>query len=102
LDCYADEGLARVNADEQLNENDVVYLSTPSQAQLDEHFATALRLARLGYERSAEKHLLRLFYEYALPEGRVYDLIASLYDALDRAAEAETWRSNKTILLGLS
>ncbi|MGH3623822.1 MAG: aspartyl/asparaginyl beta-hydroxylase domain-containing protein [Sciscionella sp.] len=102
LDCYADENLARVSASEQLSETDVVQLPAATKAQLDEHLATALSLASLGYERSAEKHLLRLFYDYTLPEGCVYDLIASLYDSLDRATEAEFWRANKTVLLGLS
>lgn len=102
LDCYADESLTRVSASEQLNETDVVHLPAATKAQLDEHFATARSLASLGYERSAEKHLLRLFYEYTLPQGCVYDLIASLYDSLDRAIEAESWRANKTVLLGLS
>lgn len=102
LDCYADENLARVSASEQLSETDVVQLPAATKAQLDEHHATARSLVSLGYERSAEKHLLRLFYDYALPEGCVYDLIASLYDSLDRTTEAEAWRANKTVLLGLS
>ncbi|MGH3774255.1 MAG: aspartyl/asparaginyl beta-hydroxylase domain-containing protein [Pseudonocardiaceae bacterium] len=102
LDCYADENLARVSASEQLSEADVARLPVATKAELDEHCATARSLASLGYERSAEKHLLRLFYKYALPEGCVYDLIASLYDSLDRAPEAESWRANKTVLLGLS
>jgi Aspartyl/Asparaginyl beta-hydroxylase len=102
LDCYAEESLARASAGEQLSETDVVRLPAATKAQLDEHLATARSLASLGYERSAEKHLLRLFYEYTLPEGCVYDLIASLYDSLDRVTEAESWRANKTVLLGLS
>lgn len=102
LDCYVSEDLTRVTASEQICDIDVVQLPTATKAQLDEHLATACSLAQLGYERSAEKHLLRLFYEYALPEGCVYDLIASLYDSLDRATEAESWRVNKTVLLVLS
>jgi Aspartyl/Asparaginyl beta-hydroxylase len=102
LDCYADEGVARTNVNEQLSETDVVQLPTATKSQLDKHLATARGLAILGYEPSAEKHLLRLFYEYTLPEGCVYDLIASLYDSLDRAIEAESWRAAKNVLLGLS
>ncbi|MFC5108358.1 aspartyl/asparaginyl beta-hydroxylase domain-containing protein [Kibdelosporangium philippinense] len=102
LDCYSDEGLARVSANQQLSDADVDWLPAATQAQLDEHLATARSLARLGYERSAEKHLLRLFYQYTLSEGCVYDLIASLYDSLDRATDAAPWRANKTVLLGLS
>lgn len=102
LDCYANEGMARTTVTEQLSETEVVQLPTATTSQLDKHLATARGLATLGYERSAEKHLLRLFYEYTLPEGCVYDLIASLYDSLDRASEAESWRAAKTVLLGLS
>lgn len=102
LDCYENDKLAQVSASEQLSETDVVQLPAATRAQLDEHLATAHSLASLGYEHSAEKHLLRLFYAYALPDGCVYDLIASLYDSLDRLTEAEYWRANKTVLLGLS
>lgn len=102
LDCYTDKALARLRTNEQLSETDVVQLPAATQAQLDENLACARTLASLGYVRSAEKHLLRQFYEYSLPEGCVYDLIASLYDSLDRATEADSWRAKKTILLGLS
>ncbi|MGH3721313.1 MAG: aspartyl/asparaginyl beta-hydroxylase domain-containing protein [Pseudonocardiaceae bacterium] len=102
LDCYTDENLAQASANEQLGETDMVQLPAATKAQLDEHLVTARSLANLGFERSAEKHLLRLFYDYTLPEGCVYDLIASLYDSLERVTEAESWRANKTVLLGLS
>lgn len=102
LDCYADEALARIRENEQLSETDVVQLPAATRVQLDEHLAIARSLARLGYVCSAEKHLLRRFYEYSLPEGCVYDLIASLHDSLDRGAEADFWRTKKTILLGCS
>ena len=102
LDCYAEEGVARPIDSEQLSETDVVQLPTATTPQLDDHIATARSLARLGYMSSAEKYLLRLFYEYALPEGCVYDLVASLYDSLDCAIEAERWRVSKTVLLGLT
>lgn len=102
LDCYTNGGLARLTASEPLCDTDVVALPTGTTAQLGEHLATARGLANLGYEGSAEKYLLRLFYEYALPEGCVYDLIASLYDALKYTAKAEVWRTNKAVLLDLS
>lgn len=101
MDCYADDGVARTITDEQLGETEVVQLPAATKSQLDKHLATARGLASLGYERSAEKHLLSLFYEYELPEGCVYYLIASLYDSLGRATEAESWRAKKTVLLGL-
>lgn len=102
LDCYSDKSLARMSANQELSDTDVDRLPVATQTELDGQLATARTLARLGYERSAEKHLLRLFYQYTLPQGCVYDLIASLYDSLDRAADAESWRANKAVLLGLS
>ena len=102
LDCYFDKNLARMSANQKLDDADVDVLPVATQTQLDGHLATARSLARLGYERSAEKHLLRLFYQYTLPEGHVYDLIISLYDSLDRATDAQSWRANKAVLLGLS
>lgn len=102
LDCYSDEGLARVSVNQQLSDAEVDWLPVATQAQLDEHLATARSLVRLGYERSAEKQLLRLFYQYTLPDGSVYDLIAALYDSLDRTTDAASWRANKAVLLGLS
>lgn len=102
LDCYAEDGLVRTIDSEQLSETDVVQLPTATKSQLDEHLTIARSLLSLGYAPSAEKYLLRLFYEYTFPEGCVYDLIASLYDSLDCAIEAESWRVNKTVLLGLS
>ncbi|WP_330251446.1 aspartyl/asparaginyl beta-hydroxylase domain-containing protein [Nocardia sp. NBC_00565] len=101
LDCYSDDRLVEATANEWLSDDDVVQLPVATQVELDRWYVKAQSLARLGYQQSAEKFLLRLFYERAVPEGLVYDMIASLYDSLDRPAEADQWRSNKTILLGL-
>ena len=102
LDCYADDVLARARSNEQLSETDVVQLQAATQTQLDRHFATARTLASFGYLHSAEKYLLRQFYEYSLPEGCMYDSIASMYESLNCATEADSWRVKKAILLGLS
>jgi Aspartyl/Asparaginyl beta-hydroxylase len=102
VDCYSDESLTQLCACEQLDAADVIRLPAVTPSQLDEHVATARRLACLGYESSAEKHLIRLFYEYAMPEGCAYDLIVLLYDSLDRKTEAESWRRKRSVLLGLS
>lgn len=102
LDCYADEALVQLSAGQRLEDGDVQRLPTVTAGQLDEHVATARDLAQLGYERTAEKYLLRLFFEYNLPPGRVYELITALYESLGRAADAEEWRANRTQMLGLS
>lgn len=102
LDCYADDNLSRFRESERLAESDAVRLPPATTPQIDAHLVTARDLASLGYERAAEKYLLRLFYTYTLPEGSVYDLIATMYDSLDRPDEATTWRANKNVLLALS
>ncbi|MGH4021950.1 MAG: aspartyl/asparaginyl beta-hydroxylase domain-containing protein [Pseudonocardiaceae bacterium] len=102
LDCYADDALAQLMANEQLSDSDVVLLPAATQADLDRHLDTARALAGLGFERSAERHLLRLFYRFALPEGCTYDLISTMYASMHRSADAEAWEANKAAVLGLS
>ncbi len=101
LDCYADDRLAELTANEWLDHEDLVVLPDATETELQGHRQKALSLARLGYRRSAENYLLRLFYERSLPEGQIYDLIASLYDALGDVDAAGEWRANKMTLLGL-
>ncbi|MEV6325987.1 aspartyl/asparaginyl beta-hydroxylase domain-containing protein [Nocardia sp. NPDC051787] len=102
LDCYANDRLAELTANEWLDGADIVELPIATEAELQGHFQKALSLARLGYRQSAESFLLRLFYERSLPEGRIYDLIASLYEALGDLGAANKWRANKMTLLGLA
>lgn len=102
LDCYSDDRLAELTANEWLDRDDVVIMPSAADSELERHRQKALSLARLGYSQSAEKYLLRLFYEHALPEGRIYDLIASLYDELGDGDMAGEWRGNKLTLLGVA
>ncbi|MBF6176783.1 aspartyl/asparaginyl beta-hydroxylase domain-containing protein [Nocardia blacklockiae] len=102
LDCYADDRFAELAEHEWLADSDVVPLPTATRTELDNHYANALSLARLGYPKSAEKVLLRLFYERSLPEGLAYDMITDLYDSLGRSETAEQWRATKAVMLGLS
>ncbi|MFD7707532.1 aspartyl/asparaginyl beta-hydroxylase domain-containing protein [Streptomyces sp. NPDC059786] len=100
MDCYADDGLARLTENETLNESEVERLPAATQPQMDEWRRTAENLMRLGYHDTAERYLLRLFYSHTLPDGQVYDLIVSLYESLGRDAEAAQWRATKPVLLG--
>jgi len=102
LDCYADDRLAELAANEWVDEADIVQLPEATEAELQGRFRKALSLARLGYHQSAESYLLRLFYERSLPEGRIYDLIAELYDALGDFGASGQWRTNKMTLLGVA
>jgi hypothetical protein len=67
---------------------------------LADHAATARRLAKLGYLRAAEEHLLRLFFRHRLPEGAAYDMVIALHRERGDAAAAESWREHKAIVLG--
>ncbi|QIS18553.1 aspartyl/asparaginyl beta-hydroxylase domain-containing protein [Nocardia terpenica] len=100
LDCYVDDRLAELTEHEWLDPADVYRLPAATSVELDSYFRKAVSLARLGYRKSAEDYLLRLFYERTLPEGGIYDMIASLYDSLGCPDQASQWRANKKILLG--
>ncbi|WP_306357567.1 MULTISPECIES: aspartyl/asparaginyl beta-hydroxylase domain-containing protein [unclassified Nocardia] len=101
LDCYRDIAFDALTADSSL-EADVLQLPEPDAREIDSHSERARSLIRLGYLDAAEKHLLRLFYRYTLPEGTVYDLIASAYEEVGRPDKARAWRKDKVTLLGLS
>lgn len=99
-DCYADRRLDELTADPQLPDSGVRRLPPATEADLARHARTAAGMAGLGYVQAAERYLLRLFYAYALPEGRVYDLIADLYEHRDDDVAASDWRAKKTLMLG--
>ncbi|MCX4094316.1 aspartyl/asparaginyl beta-hydroxylase domain-containing protein [Nocardia sp. alder85J] len=102
LDCYSDDRLAELMANEWLDDADLVQLPPATETELQGHFQKALSLARLGYRQSAERYLLRLFYQRSMPEGLIYDLISSLYDVLGDAGAAREWSASKTTMLGLA
>ncbi|MEV6631914.1 aspartyl/asparaginyl beta-hydroxylase domain-containing protein [Actinoplanes sp. NPDC051470] len=102
IDCYADEALRKLDHGEAPEPGDAELLPSPDQAQIDEVVATATGLADLGYDHAAETALLELFYQFALPEGRAYDLISDMYTELHRADDAKRWRSKKDVMLGRS
>lgn len=101
IDCYANDRLSELTASGWLDDADVVELPVATDDEMQVHQQKALTLARLGYRRSAENYLLRLFYQRSLPEGRIYDLIASLHDELGDDSAAREWRANKLARLGI-
>lgn len=101
LDCYIVNESTELSTAGPLGGHEVVSLATATSAELDRECDTARSLARLGYVRAAERHLLRQFYEYALPEGHVYDLISSIHADLGRSTDAAEWQAKKSILLRL-
>ncbi|GII79116.1 hypothetical protein Sru01_40980 [Sphaerisporangium rufum] len=102
LDCYASPELAVLTRDQYLPAGSVRPLPPLTDALLRHHAAQALRLAQLGYAKAAEEHLLRLFFDHTLPEGRAYDLIADMYDAIGHDDAADGWREKKAVLLGIN
>lgn len=102
VDCYADDAFATLNRSEALDPGAAELLPHADQAQVDDALATASRLAELGYDHAAETSLLELFYRFGLPEGHGYDLISSMYAALNRDDAAERWQAKKSVMLGLA
>ncbi|MFJ8073870.1 aspartyl/asparaginyl beta-hydroxylase domain-containing protein [Streptomyces sp. NPDC096176] len=100
IDCYADDVLADMRSGEALTDDDVTCLHPVTREQLDQYVDVARTLMKLGYDQQAESYLLRLFYQHALPEGEIYDLIASLHEPFGRVEHAATWLANKSVLLG--
>jgi hypothetical protein len=101
LDCYGNETFRRLTADVELTDEDVVWLPEPDAADIAAEVERAALLADLGYHRAAQHSLLRLFYRYALTEGRVYDLITAAYERLGDDLRATAWQDQKKIMLGV-
>ncbi|MFI8974201.1 aspartyl/asparaginyl beta-hydroxylase domain-containing protein [Nocardia asteroides] len=101
IDCYVSDRLSELTAAGWLDDDDVVELPVATDEEIQVYLQTALTLTRLGYRRSAENYLLRLFYQRSLPEGRIYDLIASLHDELGDESAAREWQANKLARLGI-
>jgi hypothetical protein len=95
LDCYVDETLDAFVSGETLDSICVYGLPVPSERELEEAVNTAQKLAYLGNYQSAEHHLLKMFHEYNLGEGRAYDLISHMYDTLGDSGKSEFWLKNK-------
>lgn len=100
IDAYADDALDNLSCGAALSTADVVPLPACGPHDLERHTDAARRLMRLGYHKSAEKYLLRLFYRYSLPPGLVYDMIAAQYRDTGALTEGALWESRKAVLLG--
>jgi Aspartyl/Asparaginyl beta-hydroxylase len=100
IDVYPDGGEFDCGAD--LGPGELDWLPEPADGELREHLAEAHRLVRAGFVRAAERSLLRLFYRYRLPEGRVYDLLMELHAGLGRSADAARWKELRATLLDRS
>ncbi len=101
-DVYADDRYRQLAQQSESAPAESVQLPTASEAVLADRVSSARRLLDLGYADAAERLLLRLFYEFALPEGTTYDLIISLYTAVGDQTGADRWVHAKQRLLALS
>lgn len=101
LDCHADSALNDLHAAEELPAECVRELPVAAPAELDGHARAATRLARLGYPREAETHLLRLYFTRVLTrDGYAYDMITDLHASLGDHETASFWRDRKALTLG--
>jgi hypothetical protein len=101
VDCYADDRLTALLAGSDLDGSDLTPLPAADEDVLGRELADAGRLLDLGYDAAAEAHLLQLFFRYALPPGREYDLLTELYGTRGRDGTAQAWAARKRVLLGL-
>lgn len=101
-DVYADDAYRALTARASLHPSAAEPLPAASQALLADKFATARRLADLGYVAAAERLLLRLYYTFALPEGAAYDLITELHAGLGDFEAGARWGDAKKRLLALA
>lgn len=99
LDCYVDEVLDALVSGQTLDPICVYGLPAPSARAVEEAVSTAQRLACGGDYRSAEHHLLRMYHEYNLSEGYVYELVSRMYEALGDSDRSELWLNNKVKFL---
>lgn len=101
-DFYADAGRMQFTDSTALGADEFDTLPVPSEPEIGHHVRIARDLSKLGYQDTAEKYLLRLFYRYDLPAGRTYDLVADLHQFMGSEDAAESWRRKKCIMLGAS
>lgn len=100
LDCYGNDGFDKLAGHAELLDGDAIMLPSASGTELDCHVDDAVKLARLGYHDTAERSLLRLFYRYAMPEGRIYDLLVEMHTRLGQPDAAGAWQRRKALMLG--
>jgi Aspartyl/Asparaginyl beta-hydroxylase len=84
----------------RLEQADIEHLPRATATDLRASLVTARGLAEMGFVDAAEKHLLRLYFRYALEEGQVYDLIVELHRSLGRPKDVARWTESRAALLG--
>ena len=99
LDCYVDEALDALLSAETLDRMCIYGLPVPSEREVEETMVTAKRLASNGEHTLAEHSILKMFHDYNLTEGFVYDLVSRMYGALGDSHKCESWLDKKARFL---
>jgi hypothetical protein len=100
VDCYEDDASRRLLSAVQIDDGDAPTLPRADQFILSKELLHAQQLLQLGFDQSAERHLLRLFFRYWMPPGMPYDLIVKMYLSAGMEDAATSWKGKKKILLG--
>lgn len=99
IDTYIGPRLDELSSMQRLDSEDIESLPQATEADIHESMITARGIAEMGFIQSAEKYLLRLYYRYTLPEGRIYDLITDLHRSLGWPERSELWTGLRATLL---
>lgn len=98
-DVYTDDVLRALAARPLLAPGDAAPLPVLDQAGRERLLGQAGQLADLGFTGPAEHRLLSAFYDFAMPEGTGYDLVAELHVRRGDPQAAQRWRTAKAHLL---
>lgn len=100
IDCYENIVLRQLIDQRQLSDEEMLHLPSATDIFLQQAVLDAEKLLKLGLSNVAERHLLRLFFEYSMPIGTPYDLIVGMYASQGMEEMALSWKRKKEIFLG--
>lgn len=100
VDCYENEQLREMIAKEVPAEATRRKLSHLTGDAAEERLQHAGRLLSLGFAATAEKALLRLFFDYRSEPGQCYSMIRQMYEAAGELDKASFWDKKRRIMMG--
>ncbi|WP_075017979.1 aspartyl/asparaginyl beta-hydroxylase domain-containing protein [Actinacidiphila rubida] len=98
-DVYTDDAYDQLATHTRLAPGDVRLLPELEPAGRQQLLVHARSMADLGFKRAAEHHLLHAYFDYALPEGGAYELVAEMYARRGNRDRAAWWTNTATHLL---
>ena len=102
IDCYENEKLRGMMANELQVDDTVPTLTELQPDSIEKHLEQSRRLLRLGFNEAAERNLLRLFFDYKMETGQAYELIACMYEKAGAQDKVSLWRERRGVMLGYS